>query len=212
MQGKLLAIEGCDGSGKHTQAVMLLNHLEKEGVKAVLVSFPRYETFFGGLVKKYLSGEFGSLQDVKPEFAALLYSLDRYSALPEIEASLEEGKIVVCDRYVASNIAHQAAKFSGKEQEEFINWMQAVEGRMPKPVATVFLDLPVETSVRLMQDRGRERDIHEANREYLEAARQVYAGLGGKEAWLRVDCSAGSGIRPRDEIHAEVLGKLREYL
>ena len=212
MQGKLLAIEGCDGSGKHTQAVMLLGHLEKDSGNAVLVSFPRYETFFGELVKKYLSGEFGSLEEVRPELAALLYSLDRYSALPFLEEQLRKGKTVVCDRYVASNIAHQAAKFQGKEQEKFIEWIQAVEARMPKPTATVFLDLPVETSIGLMQGRSGERDIHEANKEYLEATRRVYLDLCGKEAWLSVDCSAGKGIRPRGEIHAEILEKLREYI
>lgn len=212
MQGKIIAIEGCDSSGKETQAKLLLERLKKKGKNAVLISFPRYETFFGKLVKKYLSGEFGSLEEVKPEFSSLLYSLDRYNALPEIEGFLGEGKVVVCNRYTASNIAHQAAKFQGKEQEKFIEWIQAVEARMPKPVLTIFLDLPVEASIGLMQGRSREKDIHEANKAYLEATRQVYLKLCEVENWIKVDCRKQGGIRPRQEIHKEVLGKLEHYL
>lgn len=212
MKGKLIAIEGCDSSGKHTQAKMLLERLKKEGKPCVLVSFPRYETFFGQLVAKYLSGEFGSLKEVKPEFAALLYSLDRYNAMPFLEQQLQEGKLVVCDRYIASNIAHQASKFEAGQQEQFIEWLQAVESRLPQPEATVFLDLPVETSIKLMQSRSREKDLHEVNKPYLEATRQVYLGLCKKPNWIRVDCASGAGIKPREEIHKAVWKKLQEYL
>ena len=204
MQGKLLAIEGCDSSGKHTQANLLLERLEKEGKPAVLVSFPRYETFFGKLVTKYLSGEFGSLEEVKPEFASLLYSLDRYNAMPFLEQQLQSGKIVVCDRYIASNIAHQAAKFEGVEQVKFIRWMESVESRLPKPVATIFLDLPVETSISLMRSRSRAKDMHEANKGHLEAARKVYLKLSKKAGWTTIDCVSKDGIRLIREIHEEI--------
>lgn len=212
MPGKLIAIEGVDSSGKRTQARLLLGRLKKEGFDPCLVSFPRYGCFWGKLVKKYLRGEFGSLKDVRPEFASLLYSLDRYGAMPLIEQGLVNGRIVVCDRYIASNVAHQAAKFEGNARRLFVEWIGAVESRLPKPMATIFLDLPVETSIKLMQFRNREKDIHEANKPYLEAARQTYLELARKENWLCISCSSKNGIRPREEIHEELWQKLREYL
>jgi dTMP kinase len=212
MQGKLIAIEGCDSSGKHTQAKLLLEGLKKEGKDAVLVSFPRYETFFGGLVKKHLSGEFGSLEEVKPEFAALLFSLDRYNAMPFLEQQLQEGKLVVCDRYIASNIAHQAAKFEGEEQDKFIEWISSVEARLPKPSATVFLDLPVEASIKLMQSRDREKDLYEKDKAYLESTRRAYQRLSKNPNWITVDCSSKQGIRPIQKIQEEIRAKVAKLI
>ena len=201
MKGRLLVIEGADASGKHTQSKLLAERLEKEGHKVAFFSFPRYETFFGKLVTKYLQGEFGSLKEVKPELASLLYSLDRYDALPEIEKALKQGKAVVCDRYVASNVAHQAAKFQGGERKQFIEWVESVELRLPKPDLTIFLDLPVEVSAKLMQSRAREKDIHELNKPYLEATRQVYLKLAKQSGWITINCASQKGIRSREEIH-----------
>jgi len=212
MPGKLVAIEGVDSSGKHTQARMLLERLEKEGFKAELVSFPRYETIFGKLVKKYLSGCFGPLEKVRPEFASLLYSLDRYDAMPEIEAFLKAGKVVVLDRYAASNIAHHASKFSGEKRGSFIQWMETVESRLPKPNLTIFLDLPVPVSLKLMKERPREKDIHELNPEYLEATRQVYLSLAERPGWARIDCAKGPGIKTKEEIHKIMWERVSEIL
>lgn len=211
MKGILIAIEGCDGSGKKTQAGLLLERLKKEGRPVVLIAFPRYQEFFGSLVKQYLQGKFGSLEEVRPEFASLLYSLDRYDAMPFIEEQLDEGRIVLCDRYIASNLAHQAAKFKGSEQEGFIRWVESVESRLPPPNATVFLDLPVEVSARLMASR-REKDIHEVNRPHLEAARRVYLKLSEAGNWVRVECGSGKGIRSRESIHEEIWEKLSKFI
>jgi len=205
MKGKIFAIEGADCSGKHTQSKMLLERLQKEGKEAVLISFPRYETFTGSLVTKYLKGEFGSLEKVKPEFAALLYSLDRYDAVGQIEQWLSEGKVIICDRYIASNVAHQAAKFKGEQQEKFIEWVEGIESRLPQPSLTIYLDLPVSVSATLMKGRTRAKDIHELNQEYLEATRRVYLLLCRGENWAKIDCAgAKGGIRPKEEIHKMV--------
>ncbi|MFA4855730.1 MAG: dTMP kinase [archaeon] len=212
MKGLLIAIEGADASGKHTQAKLLFERLKKEGFSGAMVSFPRYEEFWGKLVKKYLRGEFGSLQEVKPEFASLLYSLDRLDAMPWIEQELGKGKIVVCDRYIASNVAHQAAKFEGKGRQEFIRWLEAVESRLPQPDLTIFLDLPVSVSANLMKGRAREKDIHELDLKYLEAVRGVYLSLSKRPGWFTIDCFSGKGIRPKEEIHGLLWQKLREYL
>jgi len=212
MNGRLVAIEGADASGKHTQAKLLFERLKKEGFSGAMVSFPRYGEFWGKLVKKYLQGKFGSLQEVKPEFASLLYSLDRLDSMPWIEQELGKGKIVVCDRYIASNVAHQAAKFEGKGRQEFIRWLEAVESRLPQPDLTIFLDLPVSVSADLMKGRGREKDIHELDLKYLEAVRNVYLSLCKRPGWFRVDCSSGKGIRPKGEIHWLIWRKAQEYL
>lgn len=180
MKGKIIVVEGTDASGKHTQSKLLAEKLEKEGKEVAFFSFPRYETFFGKLVTKYLQGEFGSLKEVKPELASLLYSLDRYDALSKIEELLKQGKIIVCDRYTASNVAHQAAKFQGSDREKFIEWVESIESRLPMPDLTIFLDLPVEISAKLMHSRKREKDIHELDLDYLEATRQVYSELSKK--------------------------------
>jgi len=212
MPGKLFAIEGCDATGKRTQSELLLEKLKSSNFDAVLLSFPRYETIFGQLVKQYLQGKFGSLKEVKPEFSALLYTIDRYNASPKIGQWLSEGKVVVCDRYSASNIAHQAAKFMGKEQAKFIEWLQNAESRLPKPDATIFLDLPVSVSAQLMQTREREKDIHELDLDYLESTRKVYLALCKKESWIKIDCQSRAGIKPKEEIHAEIWKKLQQYL
>ncbi len=212
MKGNLVVIEGVDSSGKNTQARLLLKRLEKGGKKAVLVSFPRYSKFFGKLVKKYLSGEFGSLRKVKPELASLLYALDRYDAMPFIEKSLSQGITVVCDRYTASNIAHQASKFEGKRRKEFISWVQGVESRLPKPDATIFLDLPVSVSAKLMAKRKRKKDIHELDLDYLRATRQVYLTLSKKPGWQKIDCRKGAGVKSRREIHELVWKKAKDCI
>lgn len=212
MAGIILAIEGSDGSGKHTQAKLLLERLKKEGKKAELFSFPEYRTFSGKLVSKYLRGEFGSLEKVMPEFAALLYSLDRYKALPRLLEALGQGKIVVCDRYVASNIAHQASKFTGVEREKFTEWLSTVESKMPKPALTIFLDLPVPVSAKLMQERKGKNDIHEVNQNYLNSTREVYLSLSMKPDWTRIECAEGTGIKKRQEIHRLVWEAVKQLV
>ncbi len=212
MKGRIIVIEGVDASGKHTQSNLLAERLEKEGKQVSLFSFPRYDTFFGKLVTKYLQGEFGSLKKVKPELASLLYSLDRFDAMPEIEKLLRQGRVVVCDRYIASNIAHQAAKFQDSEQKKFIEWIESVESRLPKSDLTIFLDLPVEVSAKLMHSRKREKDIHELDLDYLKATRQVFVKLCEKGNWSRIECASDSGIKSRAEIHKLVWEKVEEFL
>ena len=212
MDNKLIAIEGCDSSGKGTQAKLLFERLKAGGKNPVLVSFPRYETFTGRLVKKYLSGDFGSLKEVKPEFSALLYTLDRYNALPFLNQGISQGKTLICDRYAASNIAHQAAKFEGQERDDFIKWVSSAESRLPKPAATIFLDLPIETSISLMQSRQREKDIHELDKAHLESTRLVFKKLAQAGGWITIDCSSLKGIRPAKEIHEEIWQRLQGFL
>src|ERR1700720_3262175 len=118
-RGKLIALEGIDGSGKRTQLDLLAQALDARGVATLRISFPRYESSFGKLVARYLNGEFGSLETVDPHLSALLYAGDRLEAKAEIQAELAAGKIVLADRYVGSNLAHQSGRLPPEQREEF---------------------------------------------------------------------------------------------
>src|SRR5579863_3581138 len=121
-RGKLIALEGIDGSGKRTQLDLLTGALDARGLSTFRISFPRYESFYGKLVGQYLNGEFGALQAVDPHLSALLYAGDRLEAKPEIEAALANGKVLLADRYIGSNLAHQCARVAVERRPEFLEW------------------------------------------------------------------------------------------
>ena len=212
MAGKLIVIEGSDASGKATQAKLLAERFEKEGQEAELIAFPRYETFSGSLVKKYLTGDFGSLEELPPEFPSLLYALDRYDAAKSIKGAISQGKIVVADRFTASNIAHQAVKLPKEEQQGFIEWLTCVESRLPQPAVTVYLDVPVEISQGLMDKEGRERDLHEQNPAFLKRAQDIYLSLAKQSSWERIDCVADEKLLSIEEIHELVWKAVEKHL
>ncbi|MDD5163754.1 MAG: deoxynucleoside kinase [Candidatus ainarchaeum sp.] len=225
MKGAIIVFEGTDASGKATQTKLFFEKLQFLGIEAELFSFPRYDSFFGSLAGKHLSGEFGPIKSLAPEFCALLYSLDRYQIKKEIEEKVSAGKILVMNRYVQSNIAHQTAKFSlASEQKKFLFWVESLESRMPRADAVVFLNMPTEVAQKLMagQDRkedyrkGSEKDLHEADAAYLERTRKVYASLAKKNRWIAIDCAVkkhGSFfVRPQEDIHSEIWKKLKKKL
>ena len=126
-RGKFIALEGIDGSGKRTQIDLLASGLNARGLATFRIGFPRYESFFGKLVGRYLNGEFGALDAVDPHLSALLYAGDRLEAKLEIEAALSDGKIVLADRYIGSNMAHQSERVSPEKREEFLAWLKHLE-------------------------------------------------------------------------------------
>ena len=212
MAGKLIVIEGSDASGKATQAKRLVERFEKEGQEAELIAFPRYETFSGSLVKKYLTGDFGSLEELPPEFPSLLYALDRYDAAKSIKGLISQGKVVVADRFTASNIAHQAVKLPKEEQQKFIDWLSGVESRLPQPAVTVYLDVPVEISQGLMDSEGRERDLHEQNPAFLKQAQEIYLSLAKQSDWERINCVNGKELLSIEEIHEMIWKAVGKHL
>src|SRR6201998_4632981 len=126
-RGKLIVIEGIDGAGKRTQADLLARTFEQRGMAFVRFSFPRYESSFGRLIGRFLNGDFGPLPAVDAHFSALLYAGDRFEAKSELEAALDSGQTVLTDRYIASNLAHQAARVSAEKRSEFIGWLRQLE-------------------------------------------------------------------------------------
>lgn len=215
-RGKLIALEGIDGSGKQTQLDLLARALEARGQAAFRISFPRYESFCGKLVGRYLNGEFGALNAVDPHLSALLYAGDRLEARPEIEAALAAGKMVLADRYIGSNLAHQSARVAPDQREEFLGWLKRLEyGLYALPVEdlVVYLRVPVAEAHRLVGLKAAraytnlKRDIQEADIKHLEETAIIYDRLATEANWARIDCiNTGSGaLRSPEEIHRAVL-------
>lgn len=212
-KGKLIVIEGGDGSGKATQAKLLLNYLKKEKIPSVHISFPRYKSHWGKIIEKYLTGGFGDPTKLDPYFSAMLYANDRLAFKDELEKLLMAGKIVVCDRYVPSNIGHQAVKIKSLESRvKFIEWLEDFEyGYMgiPKEDVVVYLSVPAGVSQKLM--KGRVKDKHESSVSYSGEVVKVYEDLAKvRKHWVRVDCAPGGKIEKPQEIHEEIVDVLRK--
>ena len=214
--GMLVVLEGIDGSGKGTQARLLVDALARRGFTARLFSFPCYdETFFGREVGRYLNGAFGDLHSVPPEFAALLYAGDRLEKRDELLVALRDADVVVCDRYVPSNFAHQAAKLPRERQDALIDWIAAVEYTvfgLPRPDLVCLLTMPPERSVALVLNKNRRSytekrlDLHEAAGDYLQDAAQVFARLAERNGWTVIDGMAGGAVRSIQAVGDELLG------
>ena len=219
--GLLVAIEGIDGSGKGTQAARLHDAFCSAGVRSELISFPRYrQTQFGEKIGDFLNGRFGDLDQISPFLVALLFAGDRFESRRMLQNAIAENDIVICDRYVASNIAHQAAKVTGDERRELVRWVKHVEYQVYElPVAdqTLFLDLPVAQATTLIAQKARRSytdraaDLQEADAGYLQHVYDVYSELAQQEAgWMRITCSDGPKIRSIEEIAAQVWQTIRK--
>lgn len=214
-RGRLLAIEGVDGSGKNTQARLLVDTLRARGGAAELVSFPRYaDSYLGATVGDLLAGRLGPVAAIHPKLTALLFAVERSEMRERIEAALAGGADVVCDRYVFSNIAHQAQRLPAGEVAAFSDWLLHVEFRllrMPEPAVTVLLDLEDETSRRLREARAAHAhsdtvlDEHEKDVAGMVRARAIYLDLAAGFGWRRIDCAPGGQMLPQQVIHQRIL-------
>lgn len=217
-RGKLITIEGIDGSGKGTQASLLIEALKQRGEKVKMYSFPAYETtFFGKEIGAFLRGEFGSFDDVHPKLAAILFASDRLEQKPNLLNDLDEGYFVICDRYVESNAAHQCAKLKEQEQSGFIAWIKELEYSvhcLPKPDLTFFLDLPLSFSKELvLKKKARsyteeKEDIQEAQHGYLEKVYSAYKQLQQAEGWFSIDCVEKGSLKTIETIHSAIVDKV----
>ena len=195
--GKLIVLDGLDGSGKTTQFEIIAEKLGKaHSIKAI--SFPDYDNPSSALVKMYLSGEIsGSAEGVNAYAASSFYAVDRYASYKMFwEENYRRGDIVLASRYVSSNAIHQMVKLPESEWDGYLDWLNDYEyGKLglPKPDLVIFLDMPVEISQKLMSERynGDEskKDIHEANVAYLKACRKSALYASGKLGWKIVECS-----------------------
>jgi dTMP kinase len=178
----------------------LARRASAHGLTVATFSFPRYgDNAFSQAIARYLNGEFGSVGDVPAEFAALLYAGDRLAAREELRQACRDNDLVLCDRYVPSNMAHQAAKISPPERAAFLQWLSEIEygiHQMPKADLLLYLDLPVPVAMSLVHQKDqraytqRKADIHEADPSYLHACKTVYDSLveADRDRWIVVPC------------------------
>jgi dTMP kinase len=217
VQGAFVAIEGIDGSGKGTQAALLVEAARRAGHEVASFSFPLYDgNPFSVAVSDYLNGAFGTVDQVHPELSGLLYACDRFHARPALEQAIAEHDLVVCDRYVASNLAHQGAKLAGADRQRLLDWLVAVEfGEfgLPRPDLVVLLDLPPALAQTLVGRKAARSytamaaDIHEDARDHLASAREVYLELAERDpdVWRTVAVRDDQGgIRTPEDVAAEV--------
>ena len=223
-----IVLEGLDGAGKSTQIRMLRQLFADRGVESEYVHFPRFDSpVYGQLIARFLRGEFGGVQEVDPYLVALIFAGDRADAAPQIRQGLAEGKAVVLDRYVYSNVGFQCAKLpAGEERDRLADWIVNLEfghNALPRPDLSLFLDVPFAFTERKLSEvrEGDDRDylqggqdIHEASLQLQQDVRSVYLASAAKDPSLRVvDCSDASGAMESPEgIFAKIRAELTPIL
>ena len=215
-RGKFIAMEGIDGSGKRTQIELLVRALGAQGIPIAPIGFPNYDGFFGKLVGQFLNGDFGALDSVDPRFSAMLYAGDRLQAAPGIRADLDAGKMVLADRYIASNLAHQGSRVPREKRDEFLAWLKKLEYEiyaLPQEDLVIYLRVNADEAHRLVGEKAKrdytrlKRDILEADLEHLETAAQVYDQLAKQSHWVTIDGHerGANALRSPEDIHQEIL-------
>lgn len=219
-KGKIIVIEGLDGSGKATQSRLLLEKLS-ENYKVRTLSFPDYESDGSALVRMYLGGEFGDdPMCVNPYAAASFYAVDRVASyLKDWKRDYEEGTLFVLDRYSTSNMIYMTTKLPRDEWEMFISWLSQYEYEkleLPRPDGVIYLDMPPEVSQKLMTGRysGDEskKDLHEKNIAFLHACRESALFAAENQGWSIISCAENSEPRSIEDISADVYEKAKSFL
>ncbi|MCB0591930.1 MAG: thymidylate kinase, partial [Saprospiraceae bacterium] len=222
-KGLFIVIEGTDGSGKSTQYKKLRKHLADSGYEVVDMHFPRYKEDSSYFVRQYLAGKYGSSDDVGPFTGSLFYALDRYQASNEIRNALSEGKIVLCDRFVGSNMAHQGTKFSNAEERRgYFIWLDNIEFitlGIPRPDLNFVLNTPLDIIVRRLNAKKQsseaiQKDIHETNENHISKSIEVYKDLCNlfPKDFQRIDSYRGNEKLTVDEIHNLIWEKVTPML
>ena len=226
-RGKLIVIDGIDGSGKATQAALLEKRLKKEGVKVKKIDFPRYEeNFFGELIGDYLTGAFGDFIRVDPRIASVLYAADRFESNEKIRDWLSAGCVVLADRYVSANQIHQGGKISSpSERKKFLKWLDVMEYdvfKIPRPDLVIYLDVPYEVSREWLKKKvarrskkylkGR-RDVAEDNLIHLRDSRATALSLErASRNWWKISCCTGMTCMLPEKVHEHVFKIVKRKL
>ncbi len=224
-KGIIIEIEGTDGSGKQTQTAKLYERLKKELDREILIQdFPNYDSESSGPVKMYLHGELGeNAKLISPYQASALFAVDRYCTCYKEDgfySKYKDGAIVLLDRYVGSNMIHQTGKIESKEEKDkFIDWVTDHEYnflKLPKPDIVIFLDMPIECNLKLMEGRALKvgkKDIHEQDKTHLENAYKAGKYVANKNNWKIIKCAENvDNIKSIDEIHEEIFNIVKKYL
>lgn len=220
-KGKLIVIDGGDGSGKATQSELLIESLQKSGQKVKYMDFPRYySSFHGRVVGRFLTGEFGALDAVSPYLAALAYAIDRAGAKEEMDQWLSSGGVLLCNRYATSSMAHQGAKMPVEKQDEFVQWLDEMEykvHKIPREDVVVYLYVPWKIGYELtLKKEARkytngELDIAEKDMHHRQESEAMYLKLAKeRKNWIQIDCVKDGAILPKETIHAKVVEELKK--
>lgn len=219
-KGKFIVLDGNDGSGKATQTRLFSDYLTSKGIGNEKFDFPNYsKNFFGSFIGECLAGQHGDFVHLDPKIASTLYAFDRNESAIAIRKALDEGKVVIADRYASSNQIHQGGKIENEqEREAFLLWLENMEYEIigiPKPDVVIYLDVPVEVSLELLTNKraeknamlgGAQKDTVEEDRQYLENSHTTARWLSKHESnWRFISCMGESGLRTREDIHADVV-------
>lgn len=221
-QGILIAIEGVDGSGKHTQVRSLRSELERSGLQVAEYSFPDYKgSLLGESLREMLAGKYGNATLIPPTLGASMFALERFEKCERIRADLDAGKVVICDRYVYSNVAHQACRLPVEERAGFQRWLEQLEFdilKLPRPDLTILLDIDDELGSSRRRARSQESnaarplDDYEKDELSISKARLIYLSLAANLNWMVIP--TGTKGRPLDRkvITDEILSRIQPVL
>ena len=219
--GKLIVIEGTDGSGKSTQFKLLTSRLEAEQYAFQKLVFPQYSEPSSALIRMYLGGEFGGKpSDVNAYAASTFYAVDRYASYRKVWGQwYEAGGLIVSDRYTTSNAVHQASKEPEGKQEAFLKWLYDLEYDklgLPKPDLVLYLDVPTDFTEAMMRrreaDTNTHADIHEQDMGYLATCRRMGKKAADYYGWTVIQCVKDGSMRSIEDIHQEIYAHVAKCL
>lgn len=219
--GKLIVLEGTDGSGKATQCAALAEALDQEGIDCKKIEFPRYGEESSALIRMYLRGAFGNNpSDVNAWAASTFYAVDRYASYKQDwGVYYERGGVILADRYTTSNAVHQGSKLASEARREYFHWLFDFEYRLmglPRPDLVLYLDVPVDLTAENMHRRELQTnaaaDIHEKDSDYLRCCRQAASEAAELFGWKRIPCAENGNMRAIADIHQDVLRAVKEIL
>ena len=219
--GKLIVIEGTDGSGKSTQFQLLTEAVAQAGWEFRKLVFPQYQEESSALIRMYLGGQFGDKpSDVNAYAASAFYAVDRYASYKKVWGEwYEQGGLVLSDRYTTSNAVHQASKEPEEKQGEFLRWLYEFEYDklgLPRPDLTIYLDVPTEYTEKLMRSReaatGTHADIHEQDLTYLATCRRMGRAAAEYYGWTVIHCVRDGQMRTIEDIHHEIYSHVKACL
>lgn len=219
--GKLIVLEGTDGSGKSTQFKALSERLERDGVSFKHLVFPRYSEPSSALIRMYLGGEFGkNPSDVNAYAASAFYAVDRYASFKQDWGQwYEDGGLILSDRYTTSNAVHQASKEEGENQARFLQWLYEFEYDklgLPRPDLVIYLDVPTDFTEKMMRSREQatntKADIHEQDLEYLATCRRTGKAAAKFYGWTVISCVRDGKMRSIEDIHEEIYRHVKNAL
>ena len=211
--GKLIVIEGTDGSGKSTQFRMLSQHLNQDGREFKHIVFPRYDQESSALIRMYLGGQFGSKpSDVNAYAASSFYAVDRYASYKmDWGEWYENGGLILSDRYTTSNAVHQASKEAPEDREKYLHWLYDFEYdklKLPCPDLVIYLDVPTDFTEKMLRSReaatNTKADIHEQDMTYLATCRETGRTAAAYYGWTVINCVADGKMRSIEDIHEEI--------